>query len=55
MPVHKIPRASLHEALTAIERDHEAVVSITPNPDDPEFYDVVTHERGEQVETRGAA
>ena len=30
MPVHKIPRATLHEDLTSLEREGESVVSITP-------------------------
>jgi hypothetical protein len=27
MPVHKIPRARLHEDVSALERDHEVIVS----------------------------
>lgn len=41
MPYHKIPRARLHEDITAIEREHEVVVQVVPNIDDA-FYDVFT-------------
>lgn len=52
MPTHKIPRATLHEDLTSLEREHESVVSIVPDTTDGDFYTVVTRYCCE-LETRG--
>ena len=47
MPVHRIPRARLHEDLKSIEREHEHVTSITPDGD---FWKVTTRYCGEAPE-----
>lgn len=51
MPVHRVPRATLHEDLLDIDRKQcERVMSITPDPDDSTRFIVITEFRG--VETR---
>lgn len=56
MPVHRVPRARLHEDITVIEREHEVIVSTNVDPDDPAFVLVFTrwciHE---PFETRSAS
>lgn len=54
MPIHHIPRARLHEDLVQLKREHEDVVSITPDPDDDGRYVVVTKYCSD-VETRSAS
>ena len=55
MPEHRIQRAYLHEEIVALKREHEDVVSITPDPDDDSRYLVITRFCGEQRETRPAS
>ena len=55
MPEHRIPRVSLHEDLRSLNREHEIVVSITPDPDDDASYVVVTRYCGDVRETRPAS
>jgi hypothetical protein len=50
MPFHRIPRARLHEDITAIEREGEIIVTVLPHADDPDHVDVYTRWRGD-VET----
>lgn len=51
MPVHRIPRVTLHEDLLDIERKQgERVMSITPDAEDSTRFIVITEFRG--VETR---
>ena len=53
MPVHRVPRATLHEDLKAIEREGERVLSITPDKD---VFVVVTRPTGgDDIETREVA
>jgi hypothetical protein len=52
MPIHRIPRARLHEDIVAIEREGERVVQITLDPDDPKRWVVVTRYVGDDIETR---
>ena len=54
MPVHRIPRARLHEDITALEREGERVVSVVAS--DAEFV-VFTCWLGERdrYETRAAS
>lgn len=54
MPEHRIPRASIHEDLRSLNREHEIVMSITPDPDDVDRYIVVTRFCGDTLETRPA-
>ena len=54
MPEYHIPRGRLHEDLRAIERDGEEVVSIVPDPNDPDRFEVVTRYKGDKLETRPA-
>ena len=54
MPEHHIPRARLHEDLIALKREHEDVVSITPDPDNADRFLVITKSCGEVRETRPA-
>lgn len=49
MPVHRVPRPSLHEDLKAIEREGESILSITPDGD---VFVVVTRFKGDEIETR---
>jgi hypothetical protein len=43
VPIHRVPRASLHEDLQEItRRQGERIVSVTPDPFDPERYLVLT-------------
>lgn len=43
MPVHHIPRATLHEDLLELVRKQgERVRHIIPDPNDPDRYEVVT-------------
>jgi len=55
MPVHHIPRLRLHEDLESLRREHEVVVSITPDPDDDSRYVVVTRSCGDELLTRPAS
>lgn len=55
MPYHKVPRATLHEDIRAIEREHEVIVSVVNRPDDHEFVDVFTRYCGAELHVRGAA
>ena len=50
MPIHRIPRATMHEDLHAVERDGEQVVSVAA--DGPEFVLVGTITVGQRVEFR---
>lgn len=53
MPVHRVPRATLHDAITIIGRkDGEHVLSVTPDPNDTDYYLVITEERPNVIETR---
>lgn len=56
MPFHRIPRGRLHEDVTAIEREHEVIVSTNVDPSDPNFVLVFTRWCGQepQYETRRA-
>lgn len=54
MPTHRIPRATLHEDLISLEREHESVVSMAPDSEDRNFYIVVTRYCNE-LETRDGA
>ena len=49
MPIHKVPRARLHEDITAIERDGERVTALVVEGD---FVLVATCWLGEILETR---
>lgn len=54
MPYHKVPRATLHEDIRAIERDHEVIVSVVANHEDCRFLDVFTRYCGQEpTHTRG--
>lgn len=53
MPIHKIPRARLHEDITSIEREGERVVQVMLDPDDPTRWLVFTQWLGADIETRG--
>lgn len=56
MPYHKIPRATLHEDIRILEREHEVVVSVVNNPEDYRFVDVFTRYcHQEPMHTRGGA
>ncbi len=55
MPIHRVPRASLHEDLQRIAREGERVVSIVNDADDPDRYIVHTEFPGGVTELRGAA
>ena len=55
MPVHHIPRASLHEDLLRLDREGERVDSITNDATDPDRYVVVTSFKDGGLELRGAA
>ena len=56
MPEHHIPRAHLHEDLRVIDHEGEQILSITPDPTDPDRYLVVTRYKGEgEHETRAVA
>ena len=51
MPIHRVPRASLHEDLQDLgRRQGERIVSVTPDPFDPERYLVLNEYLG--METR---
>ena len=51
MPTHRISRASLHEDLIELgRRQGERIVSVTPDPFDPDRYLVLTEFLG--METR---
>jgi hypothetical protein len=53
VPIHRVPRASLHEDLLEItRRQGERIKSVMPDPFDPERYMVLTDYLG--VETRPA-
>lgn len=54
MPTHKIPRATLHEDLMSLEREHEHVWSMILDPDDATVFVVETRFCGE-LERRGGA
>ena len=47
MPVHRIPRARLHEDLESIKREHEHVVNIVPDGD---YWKVTTRYCGDAPE-----
>ena len=50
MPIHRIPRATMHEDLHSVERDGEQVVSVAA--DGPEFVLVGTITVGHAIEYR---
>ena len=50
MPIHRIPRATMHEDLRSIEREGEQVVSVAG--DGPEFVLVGTVTFGQRLEYR---
>lgn len=50
MPIHHVPRATLHEDLQAITREGEDIQSITPDGDDR--FLVTTVYRGLETRTR---
>lgn len=54
MPVHRVPRARLHEDIVAIEREHEIIQSIVPDPDDSSVFIVATRWCGDVIEVRPA-
>jgi hypothetical protein len=51
MPIHRIPRAHMHEDVTAIEREGERVTAVAVDGD---FVIVATCWLGERLERRGA-
>jgi hypothetical protein len=54
MPIHRIPRATMHEDLHSVEREGERVVSVAPDGPDHVLVGTVMH--GWQLEQRyGAA
>jgi hypothetical protein len=50
MPIHRIPRATMHEDLHAVEREGEQVVAVAG--DGPDFVLVGTITVGQRIETR---
>ena len=52
MPIHRIPRATMHEDVAAIEHDGERITSVTA---DGEFVIVATVYAGDPIMQRLAA
>ena len=50
MPIHRIPRATMHEDLHSIEREGEQVTCVTG--DGPDFVLIGTVTVGQRLETR---
>ena len=53
MPIHRIPRATMHEDVRELEHDGERIVSVAPDSD-PAFVLIGTRFVGQEVETRPA-
>lgn len=51
MPQHRVPGATLHEDLISITREGEHITSVTPAPNAPGFWLVLTEY---EIETRPA-
>lgn len=49
MPYHRVPRVSVHEDITAIEREGERIVSVSQDVD---YFHVFTDYVGRPYETR---
>ncbi len=49
MPVHRVPRARLHEDITSIEREREMIVQVLNVPDDPSVVEVYTRWIGQPI------
>lgn len=50
MPIHSVPRARLHQAVSDIESNGERIVSVAP--DGPDFVLVATVTYGQRLELR---
>lgn len=50
MPIHRVPRARLHEDIVSIEREGERIVQVVLDPDDAGRWLVVTQWIGADVD-----
>ena len=55
MPIHKVPRARLHEDSVSIEREGERIIQVMLDPDDESRWIIVTQWIHADYETRGVS